>query len=133
MYKFDKSLYIITLYRTNGLMRREDTTLYILYNNMKIFSYNNANLFGMIEILHRRQIYLLSITTKSDDQNRLQHSIAPFLRFLPESPRWLLLKEKNKEVHKIIEKMAKMNKSRLPEGWQVVCTDVSVILRVVFI
>ena len=32
-----------------------------------------------------------------------------YCRFLPESPRWLLLKKRYKQAHKVVHKMARVN------------------------
>ena len=46
-------------------------------------------------------------------------SIFMFYSILPESPRWLLTKGKQKEIHRIIHRIANVNKRKLPEDLEV--------------
>ena len=46
----------------------------------------------------------------------MQLLISLIVRFLPESPRWLISKKKFKQAEMMISKMAKINGTRVPEN-----------------
>ena len=89
---------------------KHKTTQIILiqYFNQPIF-----NIMYPINIL--RILYLCSNFNNTSLQFFFIHLNSSCLRLIPESPRWLLSKGKEKEVITVLEKISKMNKRPLPD------------------